>query len=39
MEAVRLSLGQMHGSYALGIIMEAEQTLIAAKKESPSCSA
>ena len=35
MEAVRLSLGQMHGSYALGIIMEAEQTLIAAKKESP----
>jgi glucosamine--fructose-6-phosphate aminotransferase (isomerizing) len=34
-EAVRLSLGQMHGSYALGIIKETEQTLIAAKKESP----
>ena len=35
MEAVRLSLAEMHGSYALGIIRENEQTLIAAKKESP----
>jgi len=35
MEAVRLSLAEMHGSYALGIIREGEQTLIAAKKESP----
>jgi len=34
-EAVRLSLAEMHGSYALGIIREGEQTLIAAKKESP----
>ena len=35
MEAVRLSLAEMQGSYALGIIREGEQTLIAAKKESP----
>ncbi|MGD0232080.1 MAG: glutamine--fructose-6-phosphate transaminase (isomerizing) [Syntrophorhabdales bacterium] len=34
-EAVRLALNEMSGSYALGIIKEDEQTLIAAKKESP----
>jgi glucosamine--fructose-6-phosphate aminotransferase (isomerizing) len=34
-EAVRAALAQMNGSYALGIIRESEQTLIAAKKESP----
>ena len=35
MGAVRASLAEMSGSYALGIIKEQEQTLIAAKKESP----
>jgi glutamine---fructose-6-phosphate transaminase (isomerizing) len=34
-EAVRLSLAQMSGSYALGIMREKQKTLIAAKKESP----
>lgn len=34
-EAVRLSLKRLKGSYALGIIREGENTLIAAKKESP----
>ncbi len=34
-EAVRLSLKRLKGSYALGIIREGEDTLIAAKKESP----
>ncbi len=34
-DAVRMSLGEMNGSYALGIIRESEKTLIAAKKESP----
>ena len=34
-EAVRLSIAAMSGSYALGIIREKEKTLIAAKKESP----
>ncbi len=34
-EAVRASLGEMKGSYALGIIREGERTMIAAKKESP----
>ncbi|MBP1730913.1 MAG: glmS [Deltaproteobacteria bacterium] len=34
-EAVRVSLSQMSGSYALGIIQEKQKTLIAAKKESP----
>jgi glucosamine--fructose-6-phosphate aminotransferase (isomerizing) len=33
--AVRAALAEMTGSYALGIIKEQEQTLIAAKKESP----
>ena len=33
--AVRAALAEMSGSYALGIIKEKEQTLIAAKKESP----
>ncbi len=34
-EAVRLSLNELKGSYALGIMREKERTLIAAKKESP----
>jgi glutamine---fructose-6-phosphate transaminase (isomerizing) len=34
-EAVRLAVGAMSGSYALGIMRETEKTLIAAKKESP----
>ncbi len=34
-EAVRLSLRRLRGSYALGVIREGEETLIAAKKESP----
>jgi len=34
-EAVRLSLKRLKGSYALGVIREGENTLIAAKKESP----
>jgi len=34
-EAVRLSLNEMSGSYALAIIKENEEALIAAKKESP----
>ena len=34
-EAVRLTLSEMTGSYALGIMREKEQVMIAAKKESP----
>jgi len=34
-EAVRLSLKRLKGSYAVGVIREGEETLIAAKKESP----
>jgi glucosamine--fructose-6-phosphate aminotransferase (isomerizing) len=34
-EAVRLSLNEMAGSYALAIVKENDKTLIAAKKESP----
>ncbi len=34
-EAVRLSLAEITGSYALGIIHEKDRMLIAAKKESP----
>jgi glutamine---fructose-6-phosphate transaminase (isomerizing) len=34
-EAVRLSLAEMDGSYALGIMREKEKVMIAAKKESP----
>ncbi|HOE17164.1 MAG TPA: glutamine--fructose-6-phosphate transaminase (isomerizing) [Syntrophorhabdaceae bacterium] len=34
-EAVRLSLKELRGSYALGIIREKDNTLIAARKESP----
>ena len=33
--SVRLSLKRLKGSYALGIIREGEETLIAAKNESP----
>lgn len=33
--AVRLSLREIYGSFALGIIREEERTLVAAKKESP----
>jgi glutamine---fructose-6-phosphate transaminase (isomerizing) len=35
LSAVRSSLGEIAGSFALGIIREKEKTLIAAKKESP----
>lgn len=35
LSAVRSSLGEVAGSYALGIIREKEKTLVAAKKESP----
>lgn len=35
LSAVRSSLGEIAGSFALGIIWEKEKTLIAAKKESP----
>ncbi|HBL23888.1 MAG TPA: glutamine--fructose-6-phosphate transaminase (isomerizing), partial [Deltaproteobacteria bacterium] len=34
-ESVRLALGRLKGSYAIGVIREGEETLIAAKKESP----
>jgi glutamine---fructose-6-phosphate transaminase (isomerizing) len=34
-EAVRLTLAEMTGSYAIGVIRDSEQTLIAARKESP----
>ncbi|MCX5798646.1 MAG: glutamine--fructose-6-phosphate transaminase (isomerizing), partial [Proteobacteria bacterium] len=34
-DAVRATLKELKGSYALGIIRETEKTLIAAKKESP----
>jgi glucosamine--fructose-6-phosphate aminotransferase (isomerizing) len=34
-EAVRLALKQLDGSYAVGIIREKERVMIAAKKESP----
>ena len=34
-ESVRLSLNELKGSYALGIMREKERVLIAAKKESP----
>jgi glucosamine--fructose-6-phosphate aminotransferase (isomerizing) len=34
-EAVRLSLKELRGSYALGIIRETDKVLIAARKESP----
>lgn len=34
-DAVRLSLKELRGSYALGIIREADKMLIAARKESP----
>jgi glucosamine--fructose-6-phosphate aminotransferase (isomerizing) len=34
-DAVRAALAEMTGSYALGIIRESDQMLIAAKKESP----
>ena len=34
-EAVRATLAEMTGSYAIGVIREKEQTLIAARKESP----
>lgn len=34
-DATRLALSELKGSYALGIIKEKERTLIAAKKESP----
>jgi glucosamine--fructose-6-phosphate aminotransferase (isomerizing) len=34
-EAVRLTLAEMTGSYAIGVIRESEKTLIAARKESP----
>jgi glucosamine--fructose-6-phosphate aminotransferase (isomerizing) len=34
-EAVRATLAEMTGSYALGILKESEKILIAAKKESP----
>ncbi len=34
-DAVRLSLKELRGSYALGIIRETEKVLIAARKESP----
>ncbi len=33
--AVRLALGELKGSYALGIIKKNERVLVAAKKESP----
>jgi glutamine---fructose-6-phosphate transaminase (isomerizing) len=35
LSSVRSSLGEISGSFALGIIREKEKTLIAAKKESP----
>jgi glucosamine--fructose-6-phosphate aminotransferase (isomerizing) len=36
LEAVRIALGKIKGSYALGILLEGEeQSLIAARKESP----
>ena len=34
-EAVRLTLKELHGSYAVGIMREEEQIMIAARKESP----
>ncbi|MCX5807790.1 MAG: glutamine--fructose-6-phosphate transaminase (isomerizing) [Proteobacteria bacterium] len=34
-EAVRLTLKELHGSYAVGIMREKEQIMIAARKESP----
>jgi len=34
-EAVRLTLKELHGSYAVGIIREKERVMIAARKESP----
>jgi glutamine---fructose-6-phosphate transaminase (isomerizing) len=34
-DAVRSALSEMTGSYAIGVIRESEQTLIAARKESP----
>ena len=34
-QAVRATLAEMTGAYALGIIREGEKTLIAARKESP----
>jgi glutamine---fructose-6-phosphate transaminase (isomerizing) len=34
-DAVRAALNEMAGSYALGVLKESEQTLVAAKKESP----
>jgi len=34
-EAVRIALKRLKGSYALGVIREGEETLIAARKESP----
>jgi glucosamine--fructose-6-phosphate aminotransferase (isomerizing) len=34
-EAVRAALSEITGSYAIGVIREKEQTLIAARKESP----
>lgn len=34
-EAVRIALKRLKGSYAVGVIKEGEETLIAAKKESP----
>lgn len=34
-DAVRAALGELKGSYAVGIIREKEQIMIAAKKESP----
>ncbi len=34
-DAVRLALGELEGSYALGIMRQQERIMIAAKKESP----
>ncbi|HOJ42800.1 MAG TPA: glutamine--fructose-6-phosphate transaminase (isomerizing), partial [Syntrophorhabdaceae bacterium] len=34
-DAVRLAVSELKGSYAIGIIKEKERTMIAAKKESP----
>lgn len=34
-EAVRLTLKELHGSYAVGIMREKERVMVAARKESP----
>lgn len=34
-ESVRLALGELKGSWAIGVLKESERTLVAAKNESP----